>query len=173
MIQTAWESQHKLRSYHHQLEAVISKTVREYISNIDKTTLTVLELLDIREFNKSKKANGMLSMFARGSLQQTLMAKLNWYGYDFLEVDPAYTSQLCPICSNVDRKNRDGKVFHCTCCGHKADADYNAACNIRDRASDKEILTICSENQYNQETRHAALKALYKERNREYLKAHP
>ena len=46
----------------------------------------------------------------------------------------AYTSQCCPVCKHVDRKNRHGDRFHCMCCGYKADADVNAAGNILERA---------------------------------------
>jgi len=46
-------------------------------------------------------------------------------------VDPAYTSQICPVCGVVDAKNRKTQaVFHCRHCGHEAHADVNAAQNI-------------------------------------------
>lgn len=35
-------------------------------------------------------------MFARGKAQETLMKTLNWKGFDFMEVAPDYTSQICP-----------------------------------------------------------------------------
>lgn len=169
MIQAAQEPWHKLRGYYQRLDIEISRAVDAYIDSIDKSTLTVLELLDIREFDKSRKVNGMLSIFARGQLQQKLIAELNWHGYDFLEVEPAYTSQLCPVCFCVDKKNRNGKRFHCTCCGYEEDADVNAARNIRARANDEDVRKICEDNRYNQEARHAALKNLYAKRHNEWL----
>ena len=36
-----------------------------------------IEKLDIKEFNKSRKVNGMFSTFARGKLQRKLMEALN------------------------------------------------------------------------------------------------
>ncbi len=172
MIKAAREPYHKLRSYYHQQDAEISRTVMRYIRGIDRSTLTVLEMLDIREFDKSRKANGKLYMFARGQLQRKLIAALNWYGYDYMEVDPAYTSQLCPVCSCVDRKNRNGKKFRCVCCGHEQDADYNAAINIRARAEDSEIRKVCEDNRYNTNKRHAALKKLYAKRHNEWIQSH-
>lgn len=171
MIQAAQEPYHKLRSYHHQVEAEIPKAIEAYISSIDKSTLTVLELLDIREFNKGRKTNGKMSRFARGELQRKLMEALNWHGFDFMEVDPAYTSQACPVCSCVDKKNRNAKQFRCTCCGYEQDADYNAAGNIRARAEDEEIRKVCKDNQFNTDKRHAALKELYASRHEKWLKA--
>ena len=83
------------------LDEAVSKTVKRYIRNLPPDTLTVLEALDIKEFRKSRKVNGMFSLFARGTLQERLMEELNWHGYDFMEVDPAYTSQVCPACGNL------------------------------------------------------------------------
>ena len=73
----------------------IKQDVKAYMSCITHDTLTVLELLDIKEFEKSHKLNGDLSTFARGKLQQKLMSELNWYGYDYVEVPPDFTSQTC------------------------------------------------------------------------------
>ena len=102
----------------------IKSSIDRYIESISHDTLTVLEKLDIREFNKSRKSNGMMSTFARGKLQKKLMETLNWYGYDFKEVVPDYTSQTCPVCSHLEKENRNGKSFKCKCCGYEADADY-------------------------------------------------
>jgi putative transposase len=47
-------------------------------------------------------------------------------------INPAYTSQTCNACQHVERKNRESQaIFHCQNCGHKANADINAAMNIR------------------------------------------
>lgn len=39
-------------------------------------------------------------MFCRGKTQEALMKALNWKGYDFVEVAPEFTSQVCPVCGN-------------------------------------------------------------------------
>src|SRR5450755_3715805 len=50
------------------------------------------------------------------------------------KVNPAYTSQTCNVCKVVDPKSRKSQAdFVCTSCGHQANADANAARNIRDR----------------------------------------
>lgn len=47
------------------------------------------------------------------------------------KVDPAYTSQRCSACGTVDREARESQaVYRCRSCGHTANADVNAACNI-------------------------------------------
>ena len=52
------------------LDHEIKTSVNQYIGYISPDTLTVLEKLDIKEFNKSRKSNGMMSTFARGKLQR-------------------------------------------------------------------------------------------------------
>lgn len=165
-----------LNQYHNQSEQLINQACNEYIDYLkkqknSKSIITVLELLDIKEFNKSKSTNSMHSMFVRGQLQKRLMEKLNWNGFHFMEVAPAFTSKVCSICDYLSDKNRNGKVFECNCCGYKDDADHVGGINIKRRATDEEIFTICEEYKYNQNKKHKALKILYKNRHEEYLTA--
>ncbi|TDC08528.1 RNA-guided endonuclease InsQ/TnpB family protein, partial [Actinomadura bangladeshensis] len=52
-----------------------------------------------------------------------------------VKVDPRYTSQTCNACGYRAPDNRESQaVFRCTACGHRANADVNAARNIRDAA---------------------------------------
>lgn len=51
-------------------------------------------------------------------------------GREFIQVNPAYTSRICPKCGHQEKANRNGKVFLCLSCGHRDDADFNAADNI-------------------------------------------
>ena len=90
MIQKAKAPHRKNRRYYGMLEHEIKSSIDSYIKSIDHETLTVLEKLDIKEFNNSRKANGKRSMFARGQLQKKLMETLNWKGYDFKEIEPDY-----------------------------------------------------------------------------------
>jgi transposase len=47
------------------------------------------------------------------------------------KVSPAFTSQRCSACGQVDRKSRESQaVFRCTACGYAGHADVNAARNI-------------------------------------------
>ncbi|WP_203595995.1 RNA-guided endonuclease InsQ/TnpB family protein [Actinomadura bangladeshensis] len=52
-----------------------------------------------------------------------------------VKVDPRYTSQTCNVCGHRARDNRESQaVFRCVACGHRANADVNAARNIKDTA---------------------------------------
>jgi transposase len=47
------------------------------------------------------------------------------------KISPAFTSQRCSACGQVDRKSRESQaVFRCTACGYACNADVNAAKNI-------------------------------------------
>lgn len=49
-----------------------------------------------------------------------------------IEVNPAYTSQMCSECGHTDKENRKTQArFLCVSCGYASNADTNAAMNIR------------------------------------------
>ena len=171
MIQKADAPYRKKRCYYEKLDHEIKTSVDRYIESISHDTMTVLEKLDIREFNKSRKSNGMMSTFARGKLQKRLMETLNWYGYDFKEIIPDYTSQVCPKCSHLEKDNRNGKFFKCKCCGYEADADYVGSLNIKARVDDQEIQEICEKYKYKHSELQKNLKMIYKSRNDQYKAA--
>ena len=74
--------------------------------------------------------NRAISEQGWGILGDQLRYKAKWYGRQFVEVDPKHTSQTCSVCDDVNAEYRDKKRFHCGRCGHRADADVNAAQNI-------------------------------------------
>ena len=171
MIRTTNLPYHKKRHYYAWLAEEVSTDVRQYIDRIDRDTVTVLERLDIKEFRKSRKLNGELSVFARGLLQEKLMSELNWHGMAFLEVEPDYSSQTCPVCGHIDANSRNGKTFHCTCCGHTDDADHNASVVLKNRATDQEFLDACESHKYDHKARQAAIRAIGRKRSDAWKKA--
>ena len=65
-----------------------------------------------------------------GIMLSQLRYKAEWAGAKVVEVDPSYTSQTCSNCGVVCRANRRGKLYSCSTCGVRLDADVNAAVNI-------------------------------------------
>lgn len=64
-----------------------------------------------------------------------ILYKATLSGVQVVEVNPAYTSQTCPECGCVSRKNRPSQaVFLCIKCGYEAHADFVGARNIATRA---------------------------------------
>lgn len=67
-----------------------------------------------------------------GELRRQLEYKAQRTGSVVIPVKPHYTSQTCSACGVVDANSRKSQAeFVCTACGHTANADYNAARNIR------------------------------------------
>ena len=68
---------------------------------------------------------------------ETMLAyKLRYAGGSLIKVNPAYTSQTCAACGSVDSRSRKNQAsFVCTACGHRANADLNAAINILNRGN--------------------------------------
>ncbi len=55
-------------------------------------------------------------------------------GKILIKVNPKYTSQKCNVCGHVDASSRDKEKFICVSCNHIAQADINAAKNIKELA---------------------------------------
>jgi len=67
-----------------------------------------------------------------GEFRRQLEYKQIWRGGLVLLVNPAYTSQKCSFCGHTAKENRmNQEQFECTACGFTANADHNAAINIK------------------------------------------
>lgn len=102
----------------------------------------VMEDLDIKS-NKTKTKknsnnikinyNNVAKILRINNLKNVLERLCKKENFNFAKVNPAYTSQVCPICGNIDKKSRNHRMFLCTKCHHTDDADINAAKNIKNR----------------------------------------
>lgn len=86
-----------------------------------------------RKGKTNKKMRTWLSNWSFGQFEFYLRYKCSAVGIAVASVSPTYTSQQCNACGKIDRRNRKGARFDCVVCCHSADADHNAAKNIRDR----------------------------------------
>jgi transposase len=86
-----------------------------------------------------KKVNYRLSSWVKGSLRKRSEFKALVKGFDHKTVNAAYTSQTCPICGSVHKKNRIADKFKCTNCAFEGQADQVAAMNLVERYHDQEI----------------------------------
>lgn len=85
------------------------------------------EKLNFRGCKKSR----LLSHWTYGPLFDKLERKCEEEGVLLTRVSSAYTSQKCSSCGDVDKGNRKGKVYKCSC-GTIMDADLNASLNLRE-----------------------------------------
>ncbi|WP_089007099.1 RNA-guided endonuclease InsQ/TnpB family protein [Micromonospora viridifaciens] len=77
-----------------------------------------------------------------GLFEEALANRARTTGTRIARVPAAFTSQRCSRCGNTARNNRESQAtFRCGSCGHQANADVNAAINIRDAAEAAPQLT--------------------------------
>lgn len=69
-------------------------------------------------------------------LKEFIIYKAAVAGVPVVGIDPAYTSQECPICHHIARSNRPNRdSFVCGLCGFSGHADHIAAMNIAARVT--------------------------------------
>ena len=67
-------------------------------------------------------------------LRRKIAYKAKARGIRVLSVDPAYTSQTCPVCGHISPSNRQSQSwFCCQCCGYQSNADRVGALNLAQR----------------------------------------
>ena len=101
-----------------------------------KADIVVTEDLNI--VNMTKRARGK-NVSAKSGLNRSILhngwggvkEKLAYKSRRHIRVDPRYTSQVCNKCGHVESGNRRSQSeFECKGCGHRANADVNAAKNV-------------------------------------------
>ena len=132
----------RLQKLHRRIRTAANTWRHRLTRNLaDKARLLVLEKLHARGMTRSaqgtvaepdnnvqQKAGPNRSILATGWSEMEQMLS---YTTRAVYVNPAYTSQRCCRCGQVDRASRRSQsAFHCTSCGYQAHADLNAAQNI-------------------------------------------
>ena len=110
------------RDWHHQTSRALANAAHT----------VVVEDLNVRRMTRS--AGRRKRKLNRGILDTgwaSLRSMVEYKAGRVVAVNPAYTSQTCHECGHVDRNNRKSQArFECTACGHKSNADVNAALNV-------------------------------------------
>lgn len=116
---------------------IINREIKKLIKE-EKPTLIVKELLNFKNPNNkvSKKIRNRLNKWYSGYINEKIELECNKLEINFIDVNPAYTSQICSNCGNFGKRN--GEIFICKNCGKKH-VDINAAINILKRKDIKEI----------------------------------
>ena len=96
-----------------------------------------LELMSkLRSDNQEFDINNgrLIKLLNLSSIKNRIINIAHRYQINISFVHPEYTSQTCNSCGFISRKNRKTQEnFKCVECGHLENADFNSACNIRDR----------------------------------------
>lgn len=93
--------------------------------------------------NEDINYNRKVKFLGLSSLKQEVEHIARKYDIAVSTVQASYTSKMCPICGCIEDENRPNQeTFECIECGHKDNADFNAAKNIKNRV----IVTVLQES---------------------------
>ena len=93
--------------------------------------------------NEDINYNRKVKFLGLSSLKQEVEHIARKYDIAVSTVQASYTSKMCPICGCIEDENRSNQeTFECIECGHKDNADFNAAKNIRNRV----LVTVLRES---------------------------
>lgn len=117
----------------------VSKRVVGFCKSQGCDSLALEDLKGIRKSLLKKDGNNpilraMIYGWSYGALTEFITYKCTKANIDLIKVNPAYTSQTCSKCHNVNGNHRNKSCFVCGDCGFKINADLNASRNIRYRA---------------------------------------
>ena len=130
------------------LKSKMIKSEQQLIANMCKTLQSqsvghiVMENLDNgfgKCYVKDKDNNDInynrkVKFLGLSSLKQEVEHIARKYDIAVSTVQASYTSKMCPICGCIEDENRPNQeTFECIECGHKDNADFNAAKNIKNR----------------------------------------
>jgi IS605 OrfB family transposase len=106
----------------------------------------VLEDLSVSTMRfKSRRMNAYLYASQLGHIPDQIEWVAEKRQQLVITVNPAYSSQECPVCHFTDRQNRPNQqTFCCQACGHSGHADEVASQNLARRRHDDE-LEACEE----------------------------
>lgn len=135
---------HKFRNRHQaQLQAKVNQLIHQMIIT-EKPSVIVKEDLSFTDESlpndKNKhlaKVHRKLNQWVKGYLNQRLEYYCHKYQIPFIDVNPAYTSQYCPICGHhfTKRYGTHNELVDCKYCG-TMNANIAAAKNILSRKDD-------------------------------------
>ena len=107
----------------------LHKTSIQYVK---ENSLIVCENLKVKNMVKFGNLSKHISDASWSNFFAMLKYKCDLYEKNFIQIDPKYTSQKCSNCGHTEKENRlTQSRFVCLSCGHKQNADVNAANNIK------------------------------------------
>lgn len=113
---------------------VISKAIVAHAKDTDRG-IALEDLKGIRERTTvGRKQRARHAGWSFYQLRSYLEYKAKLAGVFVVAVDPRNTSRMCNACGYCEKANRKSQTeFVCRSCGHSANADLNAALNLRMR----------------------------------------
>lgn len=110
----------------------VSKTLVE--SNPKHTLFVLEDLSGVRSATEKIRVKDRYVSVSWSfyDLEQKLIYKAMQHQDKVIKVNPAYTSQCCPVCGHTEKANRNKKIhlFCCQNCGYKSNDDRIGAMNL-------------------------------------------
>jgi len=121
------------KSFHYYVQTELNRIIKQ-IDLSDIKVLVLEKLRNVKKFKRgkfSRKSNRLLSFwhYARVISKLQLLCHESGIRVDFKS--PWKTSQRCPVCGKIDRRNRRDTEFKCLNCGYENHADIVGALNLK------------------------------------------
>ncbi|EKI4464059.1 transposase [Staphylococcus pseudintermedius] len=101
-------------------------------------------IIQMEELKGISKNDTFLKRWSYFDLQEKIETKAIAVGIEVKKVSPKFTSQRCNKCGYIDKESRKSQEkFECVNCGHKTNADLNAARNLSILNVEKVIKAQC------------------------------
>jgi len=112
----------------HQISSWVIREAKKVINPV----IVLEDLKYIRETTKvRKKQRYAHNSWAFKQLQNTIRYKAYWEEIPVIFIDSRYTSQICPKCLSVNKRQKHN--YKCSYCGYQANSDFIASINIQKR----------------------------------------
>lgn len=113
----------------------IKNYIGQQVNRLDLSDIRTLVLEDLKyiqintkqEHRVNKTTRKYLSKWNLGLVHSRIKNKCEVSRTNLAFIQPQYSSQACPSCKTIDKRNRVGEKFKCIKCGHEDHADNNAA----------------------------------------------
>lgn len=107
-----------------------------------RTDFVVEKLLFKGKKKRSKRFRRRNNNWAYNWLANKLEQIGKLEGFRLIKVNPAYSSQECPVCGFIDEMNRQGMLFLCKQCGYRENADVVGAINLVGRVIREQSVSL-------------------------------
>jgi len=109
----------------------VGRHIVEWSQQFEKPCIVFEDLKEMRDsIDYGTRMNRRLHHLPFRALQYYTSYKASFEGIPTAWIDPAYTSQRCPMCGHTERANRHKKRFKCKSCEHQDHSDRGASVNI-------------------------------------------
>ena len=113
----------------------LNRVAKELVDIYPNTDFVVEDLLFKGKKKRSREFRRRNNNWAYKHLSKKLVELGHDKGFIVYHIEPAYSSQTCPICSSINKANRLGEIFRCIECGYTNHADTVGALNLVGRVA--------------------------------------